>query len=140
MKRLVAWKERVRAAWPGVRFEGVSIEPDPATLPPAAAFEIEARLALGPLDAGDVSVELFEGPVEPDGTLESGGPVRLDPARREGEIGVFRLTHRKPSGEGLGYTLRVRPFHAALAHPNETGMMLWWGNGSREAKRYSSSG
>jgi len=139
LKRLVAWKERVRNAWPGIRFEGVTIESDPATLPPAAAFEVEARVALGPLDAGDLSVELFEGPVETDGTLESGTATRLDPANRDGEVGVFRTTHRKPSGEGLGYTLRVRPFHAGLAHPNETGLMLWWGGTSREAKRYTAS-
>ena len=139
LKRLVAWKERVRAAWPGIRFESVTIEPDPATLPPAAAFEVEARVTLGPLDAGDLSVELFEGPVDSDGTLESGTPVRLDAVNRDGEVGVFRTTHRKPSGEGLGYTLRVRPFHAGLAHPNETGVMLWWGSKSREAKRYTAS-
>ena len=29
LKRLVAWKERVRNAWPGIRFESVTIEPDP---------------------------------------------------------------------------------------------------------------
>jgi starch phosphorylase len=137
LRRLVAWKERVRAAWPQVQFESVSIEPDPATLPTAAAFEIEARVRLGPLDAADVSVELFEGPIEADGTLESGTAVRLEPAGREGQTGVFRLTHRKPSGEGLGYTLRLRPFHASLAHPNETGMMSWWSGTSREAKRYT---
>ena len=50
LKRLVAWKERVRNAWPGIRFEAVTIEPDPATLPPAAAFEVEARVALGPIE------------------------------------------------------------------------------------------
>ena len=139
LRRLVAWKGRIRAAWPGVAFEHVAIEPDPATLPTAAAFDLEARVRLGPLDAADVSVELFEGPVEADGTLESGTAVRLEPAGREGELGVFRLTHRKPSGEGLGYTLRVRPFHGSLAHPNEMGMMLWWGGRSREARRYTPS-
>jgi len=139
LKRLVAWKGRVRAAWTGVRFEEVVIEPDPATLPPAAAFEVEARVHLGPLDGADVSVEIFEGPLEADGTLESGTAVRLEAAGREGEVGIFRCTHRKPSGEGLGYTLRLRPFHAGLAHPNETGMMLWWGSRSREAKRYAAS-
>ncbi|HWZ85125.1 MAG TPA: hypothetical protein VN032_02925, partial [Thermoanaerobaculia bacterium] len=139
LKRLVAWKERVRGAWPGVRFDGVAIEADPSTLPPAAAFEVEARVQLGPLDPADVSVELFEGPVEADGTLEAGAAERLDPAGREGEVGIFRRTHRKPSGEGLGYTLRIRPFHPGLAHPNETGMMLWWGAKSREARPYAPS-
>ena len=140
LKRLVAWKARVRAAWPGVRFEEVVIEPDPATLPPAADFEVEARVRLGPLEAADVSVELFEGPVEADGTLESGAAMKLEPAGREGDVGIFRHTHRKPSGEVLGYTLRVRPFHPGLAHPNEAGLMLWWGTRSREARRYATSG
>jgi glycogen phosphorylase len=136
LKRLVAWKERVRAAWPAVRFEDVKVEPDPATLPTAAAFDVVVRVHLGPLEASDVSVELFEGPVEPDGLLESGTPIRLEPLVREGETGVFRMTHRKPGGESLGYTVRVRPTHSDLAHPNETGLVLWWGK-SRQARRYS---
>lgn len=136
LKRLVAWKERVRAAWPGVRFENVTVEPDPATRPTAAAFDIVARVHLWPLEPSDVSVELFEGPVEADGLLESGAAVRLEPVAREAETGVFRTTHRKPGGENLGYTVRVRPTHPDLAHPNEMGLVLWWGL-SREARRYS---
>ena len=138
LKLLVAWKERVRAAWPGIGFDGVEIEPDPASLPPAAAFEVTARVRLNALDAGDVAVELFEGPIEADGTLESGTALRFEPAGRDGEVGIFKLSHRKPSGEGLGYTLRVRPWHTGLAHPNETGMMVWWGPARREARRYQS--
>jgi starch phosphorylase len=138
LKRLVAWKERVRAAWPGIGFDGVEIEPDPASLPPAAAFEVTARVRLNALDAADVAVELFEGPVETDGTLESGTPLRFEAAGRDGDIGTFKLSHRKPSGAGLGYTLRVRPWHNGLAHANETGMMVWWGPVSREARRYQS--
>ena len=124
---------------PGVAFESVEVTPDPATLPPAAPFDVQARVRLGPLDASEVSVELFEGPIEAGDValLESGAVTRLEPAAREGETGIFRLTHRKPSGEGLGYTLRLRPFHSSLAHPNETGMMTWWGGTSREAKRYT---
>jgi starch phosphorylase len=136
LKRLVAWKERVRAAWPGVGFESVDVAPDPATLPPAAAFDVQARVRLGPLDASEVSVELFEGPLEDDGLLESGTATRLESVGREGEIGIFRLTHRKPQTENLGYTVRVRPTHRDLAHPNDMGLVVWWGK-SREAKRYS---
>jgi starch phosphorylase len=137
LKRLVAWKERVRGAWPGVAFESVEVVPDPATLPPAAPFDVHARLRLGPLDASEVSVELFEGPIEEDGRLESGTVTRLEPAAREGETAVFRLTHRKPQDENLGYTVRVRPAHRDLAHPNDTGLVLWWGEESRRARRYT---
>lgn len=136
LRRLVAWKERVRAAWPVVRFEDVKVEPDPATLPTAAAFDVVARVHIGPLEASDVSVELFEGPVDPDGLLESGTAIRLELAAREGETGVYRMTHRKPGGANLGYTVRVRPTHSDLAHPNEMGLVLWWGK-SRQARRYS---
>jgi starch phosphorylase len=137
LKRLVAWKERLRGAWPGVAFESVEVVPDPATLPPAAPFDVQARVRLGPLDASEVSVELFEGPIEEDGRLESGTVTRLEPAAREGEIGIFRLTHRKPQDENLGYTVRVRPAHRDLAQPNDTGLILWWGERSREARRYT---
>jgi starch phosphorylase len=136
LKRLVAWKERMRGAWPAVRFESVEVLPDPETLPPAAPFDVVARVVLGPLDASEVSVELFEGSLEPDGTLESGTATRLEATAREGETGVFRLTHRKPRAETLGYTVRVRPTHRDLAHPNDLGLILWWGK-TREARRYT---
>jgi glycogen phosphorylase len=136
LKRLVAWKERVRAAWPSVEFESVAVQPDPSTLPTAAPFDVVARVRLGPLEASDVSVELFEGPLEPDGLLESGTATRLEPVAREDEVGVFRAAHRKPSGGSLGFTVRVRPSHSDLANPNETGLVLWWGR-SREARRYT---
>ncbi len=137
LKRLVAWKERVRGAWPGVRFESVEFLPDPSTLPPAAPFDVAARVSLGSLDASEVSVELFEGPLGVDGRLEAGTATRLEAVGREGECGIFRLTHRKPKAENLGYTVRVRPTHRDLAHPNDTGLVLWSGEQSRQARRYS---
>ena len=59
------------------------------------------------------------------------------PSRAKGEIGVFRLRHRKPKAETLGYTVRVRPTHRDLAHPNETGPRPAGGAKSREARRYT---
>jgi len=138
LKRLVAWKEKVRSAWPKVRFESVEFKPDPAEIPSSSPFEVLARVYLDGLEPSDVSVELFEGPLEPDHRPESGSPIKLELAAREGESGAFRLMHRKPAGsEQLGYTVRVRPTHPDLAHPNEMGLMTWF---SREAKRYTAQG
>ncbi len=109
---------------------------DPATLLLGAPIDISVRLHLGALDPSEVAVELFEGSIEPDGSLESGNGVRLEAAGREGEVGIFRMSHRKPAGEGIGYTVRARPFHMDLAHPNETGLVLWRGK-SREARPYA---
>ena len=137
LKNLVAWRQRLAEAWPAIRFESVEIAPDPTTLPLGAPIDVLARIHLGALDSSEVAVELFEGPLDAEGTLESGTAVRLEPAGREGEVGIFRMSHRKPAGEGLGYTLRLRPFHADLAHPNETGLVLWSGKRSRAGTPYS---
>jgi starch phosphorylase len=78
LKRLVAWKEKVRAAWPNLRFESVEIKPDPVGIPSSSPFEVIAKLYLDGLEASDLSVELFEGPLEADGHLESGAPIKLE--------------------------------------------------------------
>ena len=136
LKRLVAWKQRILSAWPEIRFEGVEASPDPVTVAPATPFEVVARVRLGSLDASEIAVELFEGPVEADGTLESGTSVPLAPVSRDGEVGEFRCVHPKPDGANLGYTVRIRPTHPDLAHAGEMGLMIWSGKTSREAARY----
>ncbi|HEY3203305.1 MAG TPA: alpha-glucan family phosphorylase [Thermoanaerobaculia bacterium] len=137
LKRLVAWKQRLASAWPDVRFDGVTILPDPAAIPPGAAFEVTARACLSTLDPSEVSVELFEGPLEEDGSLESGVAVRLEPVGRDGESTMFRGSHRKPAGENMGFAIRLRPFHPDLAHANETGRMRWSSDRSRAGTRYA---
>ena len=139
LKRLVAWKERVRAAWPGIGFDGVEIDPDPASLPPAAAVRRHRARAVERARRGGRRRRALRGPGRSRTERSSPGtPLRFEAAGRDGDIGTFKLSHRKPSGAGLGYTLRVRPWHNGLAHANETGMMVWWGPVSREAKRYQS--
>jgi starch phosphorylase len=136
LKRLAAWKQKVAAAWPGVRFESVEILPETAPLAPGERFEIWARVVLGPLDSSEVAVELFEGPLEADGTLESGTAFQLEPSGREGEAAVFRGSHRKPGTKGLAYTLRVRPRYPEIPGAGDMGLATWWGERSREATRY----
>src|SRR5690606_7207117 len=65
-RELAAWEARVRAAWPGVRFEGVEAafrEDAPGLL------RVEARVCLGGLAPADVRIELY---ADPDG---AGGPA-----------------------------------------------------------------
>ena len=55
LKSLVAWKQRLAEAWPGVRFESVEIQPDPTTLPLGTPIDIAVRLHLGKLDSSEVA-------------------------------------------------------------------------------------
>ena len=139
LRRLVAWKGRLAAQWPEVRFTSVVAQPDPATLSAGEVFELEATVDLNGLEPGDVRVELFEGPLEADGTMESGYTVPLSPAGGNAPGFVFRGSHSRPSHGGIGWAARVRPFHADLAYENETGLVLWSGGRSRVGTPYGDS-
>ncbi|HEV2064698.1 MAG TPA: alpha-glucan family phosphorylase [Thermoanaerobaculia bacterium] len=138
LRRLVAWKRRLGELWPGVRFSFFEARPDPGKLAAGDRFEIEARLDLAGLGAEEVRVELFEGPLEQDRGLESGYAVALAPSGAGGSSVVFRGEHSRPAHPGIGWALRVRPFHPDLAHPNETGLALWSGPRPREGTAYGS--
>jgi starch phosphorylase len=120
---LAAWKQRVIAAWPGVRVEHV--EADDAALVPGGRLAIRASVALGDLTPDDVTVEVVYGPagdadeiIEPvrrpltlDGRLAPGGPARYVGEAELGEPGPF------------GYTVRALPSHPLLSSPAELGLV-----------------
>ncbi len=137
LRHLVEWKRRLLELWPGVRFVSWEALPDPRTLAAGERFAIEARLELAGLNAGDVAVELFEGPLEPDGTLESGYAVTLLPSGADEPAAVFRGEHSRPAHDGIGWALRVRPSHPDLAS-SETGLARWFGAKPREGTAYGS--
>ncbi len=138
LRRLVAWKRRLQETWPNVRLTDVQAQPDPSELSPGDPFEVGVRIDLAGLDPEEVRVELFEGPLEADGTLESGYAVSLSPSDPDGTGVVFRGGHTRPAHPGIGWAVRVRPLHPDLAQPNETGLMLWSGSRPREGVPYGS--
>ena len=136
LRRLVEWKARLGAGWPSVRFVSATASPEPSTLLPGERYEVEAALDLADLSPEDVRVELFEGPLEADGTLESGYAVALRLVSREGPQAVYRAEHSRPAHGGIGWAVRARPSHPDLVEPNETGLILWAGERPREATPY----
>ncbi|HEX4820606.1 MAG TPA: alpha-glucan family phosphorylase, partial [Acidimicrobiales bacterium] len=60
-RELAAWKARVLAAWDGV--EILSVETDVSVASLGTDRSVEAEIALGSLEAGDVEVQLVHGPV-----------------------------------------------------------------------------
>jgi starch phosphorylase len=103
---LAAWKQRVIAAWPGVRVEHV--EADDGALVPGGRLAIRASVALGDLTPEDVTVEVVYGPagdadeiINPvrrpltlDGRLTPDGAARYVGEAELGEPGPFGYTVR----------------------------------------------
>ena len=122
-RELAAWKQRVRAAWPGVRVEHV--ETDDGDLSPGGRLIVRASVALGALGPDDVTVEVVSGragdsdeiidparsPLQPDGDVAADGAARYTGAAELGQPGPF------------GYTVRVLPMHRLLADPAELGLV-----------------
>jgi glycogen phosphorylase len=121
-RELAEWKERVAAAWPGVRVEHV--EADDGDLSPGGSLIVRASIALGALQPDDVTVEVVYGRAGDSDEI-------VDPARSEltldGAVadGVARYTGSAELGQPgpFGYTVRVLPHHRLLAGPAELGLV-----------------
>jgi len=119
---LAAWKQRVRAAWPGVRVEHV--EADDGDLPPRARPARRASIALGDLTPDDVSVEVVFGRARVQGQRPAHRVDDLVGVARPAE-GVSRYVGHAELGEPgpFGYTVRVLPSNPLLPSPAELGLI-----------------
>ena len=125
-KEIAAWKERVRSAWDEVGFVSVTTVPeDPARVAPGEGFTVEVQIRLGALEAGDLAVDWFEGEPDHDGVVDEGFSTPLVPQGRLDGTATWTGTVARPSEDSRGYSVRVRPSHPLLLHPNETNLVLW---------------
>jgi starch phosphorylase len=125
-RELAAWRARVRAAWPQVQI--LSAE---ARIPsaPRVGDEIvaRARVQLGALEPEDVRVEVYLGQVDAQDEIIGAETESMRPLGSTGP-GIHEFETRavrcRASGR-LGYTVRVRPYHAGLAPPILSGLIVW---------------
>jgi starch phosphorylase len=123
-RELAAWKQRVRAAWPGVHIE--HIEAGDGERGPGELLPVRASVALGELSPGDVTVEVVCGRVGDDD--EIAGP-EISPLALSGppDGGIARYAGDARLGRPgpFGYTVRVVPGHPLLATEAEMGLVSY---------------
>lgn len=122
---LVGWKRRVRDGWGDIRVEHVDA-PAPAVRV-GSTMAVRARVRLGRLDAADIVVQLYSGPIDPSGAITGGGAI---PMACTGDPGKDRVATFSGSvscdASGLhGYSVRVLPSHPDLAHALEPALVTW---------------
>lgn len=127
-RELSAWKERVRASWGELGFVSVQLSvADPARLAPGSRFEVDVELRLRGLEPSDVAVEWFEGATDSDGVVDAGYAAPLTLTEKLDGRARYHGTVVRPDDDSRGYSVRVRPSHPELTHPNELGLVLWAG-------------
>jgi starch phosphorylase len=125
-KALARWLERVRQAWHQVRVVGVDGEPI-TQLTLGNDMKVRACVQTGSLTPEDLSVELYMGPVNADGEIESGKALPMEHVGRD-EHGndLFEVQARPCCHSGLhGFTVRVLPHHPDLVTPFVPGLITW---------------
>jgi starch phosphorylase len=126
-RALAAWKQRIVAAWDGVRVEAVDTDTGTRVADLGASRTVEVVVSLGKLSSEDVAVELLHGPVGPTDELTSTSvvPVQLvGPGDSPGEF-RYRGSFTLDRAGRYGIAVRVVPAHPDLAVPAETGCVAW---------------
>jgi len=125
-KELARWKETVRAAWDDVEFVSVTTVPEePARVPAGETFAVEVQIRLGSLEPRDLAVDWFEGEPDHDGVVDAGFATPLAAQGRLDGTATWTGMVVRPAEDSRGYSVRVRPSHPLLVHPNETNLVLW---------------
>ena len=135
-RELSAWKDRVRAAWPGVSVVHVESGGLDDTPQVGDVLHVRAHIQLGSLEPADVAVEVIYGHAVHGDELSDAAAVALttsgasaDRASGDPEGGsapaerVYSGTVELSRAGSFGYTVRVVPKHAHLASAAELGLI-----------------
>ncbi|ROQ06561.1 starch phosphorylase [Rathayibacter sp. PhB93] len=130
-KELSAWKQRVRAGWPGVAVASVESGGIDAVPQRGDRLALRAGVRLGELSPEDVVVQVVSGTTAADGSLVDVRLHELEVAEESGAVVPADAVGRVPyAGEivldrsgSFGYTVRVVPRHPLLARSAELGLV-----------------
>jgi starch phosphorylase len=132
------WKAQMREAWPEFAVKDVVMEvhngngneqlnTQQPQLKVGSQLCVRALVKLGRMSPGDISVELYHGPVDTWGNIRRGSALRMDykeAAEQQGEHWFVGSMPCRNTGRH-GVAVRVLPMHDDLVNPYEMGLILW---------------
>ncbi len=118
-------KERLRAAWGGLRIDNVEVD-TASTLGVGDELKLAIDVHLGPLQPDEVCVQVYFGKLDNDGRITDGQPTNVMHDRDLGN-GRHRFVGSivtQVSGRH-GFALRVTPGGEIFDHDIEPGLIFW---------------
>ncbi len=118
------WKNKVHAAWSGVRLHRLDIAERRMRF--GGSLHIEVAVQLNGLNPQDVTVEALFGRPQRNGSSHRGRhyPLHCSGTTHNGEA-LYTLELTPELCGKLEYQIRIFPTHPSLIHKFETGLMLW---------------
>ncbi len=124
-RAIVAWKERVAAAWASVRVESVA-ERAPETLLVGQHLRVVADVNLAGLSPSDVAMDLYFGRLRGGHALESGEAAPMACVGDLGDGGFrFEGAIPTPTPGQHAFAVRLRPAHPGLPDGFATRLLAW---------------
>ena len=119
-KALAHWKLHVKASWLEVKV--VDLDIDTSAGHEGEERTVRARVELGALDNGDVTVQALHGPIDSAGSF-IGHPESV--ILKPGDNGTFEGGYTVGEAGPYGVTVRAVPNHPDLIDPMEMGLVAW---------------
>ena len=126
-RTLAAWLSRIERAWPEVSVEAVDAVGN-GEVHVGNPISVRASVRLGELAPDEIKVELYLGRLNADAEIADAASILMQPVGQDSRQGTFIFEARDVpclrSGR-IGYTVRIRPFHADEAQPFLPGVIRW---------------
>jgi starch phosphorylase len=140
-KALAKWNSSLKNEWSNLSIRDVQVQiagsngdgqirPNDTRLKVGTKLQVRALVELGRLAADDVSVELYNGPVDAWGNIPEGSPVVMQHeggSEQRGGAHWFTTDLACERSGNMGMVVRVLPQNADLASSWEPGLILWEG-------------
>ena len=137
-KALAKWKANIKDSWSECEIKGVemqidndqntkSINLEQPELKVGSKLSVKALVKLEKINADDISVELYYGPVDSNGNINNGSAVRMnlkETSEQKGQYCFEGSLSCKTSGQ-YGMAIRILPKHNNIVNPHEQGLILW---------------
>jgi len=118
-------KVRLRQKWSGIRIVGVHSSGN-GHYKVGQSLQVEALVDLPDLQPGNVSVQLYAGPVNAFGAFEGARPLEMKHVREMGpNRHLFTGAIKCATSGRHGFAVRILPGGELLATPFEPGLILW---------------
>lgn len=123
-KAALAWRKRVRDAWPSVAIRQVA-DTAHASIKVGETFKITAYVVLGSLDPAEVNVQTLVGTVGHNRELQEYAVREMTMVGRQGETCIFELELKCERPGHQGYVCRVVPHHEDVKVATELPEIAW---------------
>jgi starch phosphorylase len=123
IRKLAAWKERVRQAWPSLQLYVEGKRDGQLSL--GEGIEVHAWVRVNDLQPEDLSVELVYGETR-DEQAQGQYAQNMQYTRREQDGSYHYETRLQPNESGsIAYNVRVVPAHPQLSEKHEMNLIRW---------------